>query len=43
MPIELSPSYLFFMGLLLVFVLGTYLYVRRVLVSFREGIDQGRR
>ncbi len=43
MPIELTPGYLFLMGLLVVFVVGMYWYVRKILVNFREGIDHGRR
>lgn len=43
MPIDLSTGYLFMIGLLLIFVFGTYWYVRKVLLSFREGIDRGSR
>lgn len=43
MPIELSGTYLFMLALLLAFVLGTYWYVRKILVNFRQGIDRGRR
>lgn len=43
MPIELSGSFLFMLGLLLAFVFGAYWYVRKILVNFRQGIDQGRR
>lgn len=42
MPIELTGGFLFFLGLLLLFVIGTFLYVRKVLVSFREGVEKGR-
>lgn len=43
MPIEFDAGFLFFLGVLLVFVTGVYLFVRRTLLSFREGIDKGRR
>lgn len=43
MPIDLSADFLFFLGLLVVFVGATYLFVRRVILSFREGIEEGRR
>lgn len=43
MPIDLSAGFLFMLGLLLLFVFGAYWYVRKVLVNFRKGIDQGRR
>ena len=43
MPIELDGMFLFFLGLLLVFVGGVYLFIRRVLINFREGIDEGMR
>lgn len=43
MPIELSGSFLFMLGLLLLFVFGMFWYVRKILVNFREGIDRGRR
>ncbi len=43
MPIELSPGYLFLLGVLVVFVFGSYWYVRKILHGFREGIDRGRR
>ncbi len=38
-----DPAFLAMIGLLLFFVFGTFVFVRRVLLSFREGIDQGRR
>lgn len=41
--IDVDPIFLFFIGLLLVFILGTFLYVRRIIVNFRQGIDEGRR
>lgn len=43
MPIEFSFGFLFMLGLLLTFVFGAYLYVRKILVSFRQGIEEGRR
>lgn len=43
LPIDVDPIYLFFIGLLIAFVLASYLFLRRILVSFREGIDEGRR
>ena len=43
MPIDLSADFLFFLGLLVLFVVGMYLFVRRILINFREGIEQGRR
>ena len=43
MPIELDPIFLAFLGILLLFVLATYLYVRKILIGFREGIEEGRR
>lgn len=42
-PFDIDPIYLFFVGLLLAFVLGSYLFLRRVILSFRRGIDEGRR
>lgn len=38
-----DPIYLFFVGLLIAFVLVSYLFVRRVLMGFRQGIEEGRR
>lgn len=43
MPIELTSGFLFMLALLLLFVFGTYWYVRKVLLNFRQGIDRGRR
>ena len=43
MPIEIDSTYLFFLGIILFFVVGVYLFVRRVLISFRQGIEEGRR
>lgn len=43
MPIEIDSTYLFFLGILLFFVVGLYLFVRRVLLNFRRGIEEGRR
>ena len=43
MPIEVDATYLVFLGLMIAFALGVFLYVRRVLLSFREGIQEGRR
>ena len=43
MPIEIDSTYLFFLGILLFFVVGVYLFVRRVLLNFRQGIEEGRR
>ena len=43
MPIDLSADFVFFLTLLLIFVGGVYLFVRRVILSFREGIEEGRR
>ena len=43
MPIEFSLGFLFLLGLLLIFVFGTYWYVRKILLSFRQGIEEGRR
>ena len=43
MPIELDWTYVFFLGLTLVFMTAIFLFVRKVLVSFREGIEEGRR
>lgn len=43
MPIEVDATFLFFLGLLLVFVTGVYLFVRRVILNFRRGIEEGRR
>lgn len=43
MPIEVDGTYLFFLGVTLLFVTGIYLFVRRVLLSFRQGIEKGRR
>lgn len=43
MPIEVDATYLFFLGLTLLFVTAIYLFVRKVLLSFREGIEEGRR
>ena len=43
MPVEFDAGFLFFLGLLLLFVGGTYLFVRRVLLNFRKGIEEGQR
>lgn len=43
MLIELDPVYLVFMGILLVFLVGSYLFVRKVLLGFRQGFEGGRR
>lgn len=43
MPIELDGTFLFFLGLILVFVGGVYLFVRRTLQNFRQGLEKGRR
>lgn len=43
MPIEVDWTYLFFLGVTLLFVTGVYLFIRKVLLSFREGIEEGRR
>lgn len=43
MPIEVDATYLFFLGLTLGFVLLVYFFVRRVILNFREGIQEGRR
>ena len=43
MPIDLSPDFLFFLGILLAFLIGSYIFVRRILVSFRQGLEEGRR
>ncbi len=41
--LELDPIYLFFVGLLVLFVGGSYLFVRKILFGFRDGIERGRR
>lgn len=43
LPFDLDPMYWVFIGLLLAFVLGMYIYVRKIVVNFRAGIDEGRR
>ena len=43
MPIELDTEFLFFLGLLLAFVFGMYLFVRRIILNFRKGLEEGRR
>lgn len=43
MPIELDGTFLFFLGMLLLFVGGVYWLVRRTLLNFREGLEEGRR
>jgi hypothetical protein len=41
--VEFDPVYLAFMGLLVVFLVGSYLFVRKVLLGFRQGFESGRR
>lgn len=43
MLLEIDPIYLVAIGLLLFFVFGSYLFVRKVLLGFREGFEGGRR
>lgn len=43
MLIELNPVYVVFMGVLLIFLVGSYLFVRKVLLGFRQGFEGGRR
>ncbi|MFC7224686.1 MULTISPECIES: DUF7859 family protein [Halalkalicoccus] len=43
MLIELNPVYVVFMGVLLIFIVGSYLFVRKVLLGFRQGFEGGRR
>ncbi|WP_336342639.1 DUF7859 family protein [Halalkalicoccus ordinarius] len=43
MLVDLDPVYLVFMGILLVFLVGSYLFVRKVLSGFRQGFEGGRR
>lgn len=43
LPSGIDPIYLLFLGLLVAFVIGMYLFVRRILLSFRQGIEEGRR
>lgn len=43
MPIELDFGFLFFFGLLMAFVIGFYLFIRRTLLNFRKGVEEGRR
>ncbi|MDL5362853.1 hypothetical protein [Halalkalicoccus sp. NIPERK01] len=41
--IEIDPVYLVFVGILVFFVGGSYLFVRKVLFGFRDGFESGRR
>ena len=43
MPIEIDATFLFFLGLILAFVFGAYLFVRTVLLNFQRGLEEGRR
>lgn len=43
MLIEFDPVYFAFMGILVVFIVGSYLFVRKVLLGFRSGFESGRR
>lgn len=40
---EIGPIYFVAIGLLLAFVFGSYLFIRKVLLGFREGFEGGRR
>lgn len=41
--LEIDPVYLVAVGLLIFFVGGSYLFVRKVLLGFRDGFESGRR
>ncbi|ADJ13599.1 DUF7859 family protein [Halalkalicoccus jeotgali] len=41
--LQLDPVYLVFVGILVFFVGGAYLFVRKVLFGFRDGLESGRR
>ncbi len=41
--LEIDLVYLIFVGLLIFFVGGSYLFVRKVLTGFRDGLEGGRR
>lgn len=41
--IEYDPIYLVSIGLLIFFIGGSYLFVRKVLFGFRDGFESGRR
>lgn len=43
MPFEVDGTYLFFLGLTLLFVTAMYLFIRKVILNFRKGIEEGRR
>lgn len=43
MPVELDTGMLVLIGLLLLFVTGVYVFVRKTILNFREGIEEGRR
>lgn len=43
LPFEVDIVFLASISLLLFFVLGAYVFVRKVLLGFREGIEEGRR
>ncbi|KYH26953.1 hypothetical protein HAPAU_08410 [Halalkalicoccus paucihalophilus] len=43
MLLQIDPVYLVFVGILVFFVAGSYLFVRKVLTGFRDGIESGRR